>query len=296
MDRLDALAAFVAVADKGGFAAAARHLRLSPPAITRAIAGLERRLGVQLFRRTTRSVRLTDEGAAYLARCRPVLAELAEAERAAMGTRSEPRGTLAVTAPVVFGRLHVVPIIAALLRKNRHLSVHLLLIDRMVQLVEEGVDLAVRIGALADSALHAIKIGEVERVLVASPAYLRANGAPKSIDDLARHDVLAFTGLGTSDSWRFGIEDKIAVRVQPRLIVNSADAAIEAARQGLGITRVLSYQVAADIAARRLRRILDVQAPRALPVSLVFQSNRGGAATVQAFIKQAKAYFRAAKL
>jgi DNA-binding transcriptional LysR family regulator len=296
MDRLDALAAFVAVADKGGFAAAARHLRLSPPAVTRAIAGLERRLGTPLFMRTTRSVRLTDEGAAYLARCRPALADLAEAERVVMGTRSEPRGTLVITAPVVFGRLHVVPVIAALLRKHRRLAVRLLLIDRVVHLVEEGIDVAVRIGALADSALRAVRIGEVRRICVASPAYLRAHGTPAAAADLRRHAVLAFAGIDASDEWRFGADGKTVVKVEPRLSVNGADAVIAAAVQGLGVTRVLSYQVRAEIAAGRLRRVLDDEAPPPVPIHLVFQANRAGAPTVRAFIEHAKAYFLKAGL
>jgi DNA-binding transcriptional LysR family regulator len=295
MDRLEGLAAFVAVADHGGFAAAARNLRVSPPAITRAIAGIEERLGVQLLQRTTRSVRLTDEGALFLARCRQVLADLHDAEQEAMGARSEPQGTLVVTAPVVFGRLHVTPVVAELLRRHPRLSVRLLLVDRFVQLVEEGIDVAVRIGDLADSALRAVKVGEVRRVLVASPAYLDARGTPAATGDLRRHDVIAFTGLGASDdAWRFGLDGKAAVQVRPRLVVNSADAAIAAAEAGLGITRVLSYQVSAACAAGRLRTVLDEAAPPAIPVNLLFHAGRGGSPAVRSFIDRAKDYFRTA--
>ena len=284
MDRLDALAAFVAVADQGSFAAAARRLGISPPAATRAVAALEARLGTVLFQRTTRSVRLTEEGAAFLGRARQVLADLHDAERMAAGARSEPQGTLAVTAPVLFGRMHVVPIVGELLRMHPRLAVRLLLLNRTVQLVDEGMDVAVRIGTLPDSALRSVKVGEVRRVLVASPAYLDAHGTPGTADDLAGHSVVAFTGIGAGG----------AAHVRPRLVVNDADAAVEAAVAGLGITQVLSYQVSADLAAGRLRTVGDAGAP--VPVSLLFQPARGIAPNVRAFLDLAKARLLAATL
>src|SRR5215472_8885646 len=172
MDRFEALRTFVAVADNRSFAEAARRLRISPTAASRAITDLEESLGVTLLRRTTRSVGLTPEGAAYLERCRLALDELDDAARSLRGKNAQPRGALIVTAPVVFGRLHVLPIVTKLLRMHRQLDVHLVLIDRVIRLVEEGVDVAVRIGDLSDSSLHAVHVADVRRVLVASPAYL----------------------------------------------------------------------------------------------------------------------------
>ena len=294
MDRLDCLSAFVAVADQGGFAAAARHLRVSPPAITRAVAALEERLGIVLFQRTTRSVRLTDDGAAFLARCRQVLIDLKDAEQAAMGARSEPQGTLAITAPVLFGRMHIVPVVAEMLRRHPRLSIRLVLLDRVVQLVDEGIDIAVRIGDLADSALSSVKVGEVRRVLVASPAYLASNEEPAAGRDLRKHAVIACTGISASDEWRLSADGGAVAHVRPRLVVNDAGAAISAAVAGLGITRVLSYQVSADLAAGRLRTVLEQDAQAAMPVSLLFQSSRSSSPNVRGFIELARAGLQAA--
>ena len=181
MDRFEALRTFVAVADHQSFAEAARRLRISPTAASRAIAGLEEALGVTLLRRTTRSVGLTPEGAAYLQRCRIALDELDDAERSLRGEDAEPRGELIVTAPVVFGRMHILPIVTILLRAHPQLDVHLILVDRVIRLVEEGIDVAVRIADLSDSSLHAIRVAEVRRVLVASPAYLAERGVPAHV-------------------------------------------------------------------------------------------------------------------
>ena len=295
MDRLDCLSAFVAVADQASFAAAARHLRISPPAVTRAIAGLEARLGVVLFQRTTRSVRLTEDGAAFLQRCRQVLSDLHDAEQTAMGARSEPHGTLAVTAPVLFGRMHVVPVVAELLRQHRHLSVRLVLLDRMVNVAEEGFDVAVRIGHMADSALKSVKVGEVHRVLVASPDYLQANGTPASAGALRDHAVIAFNSVSASDVWQVSAKGGVA-HVRPRLVVNDAEAAVSAAVAGLGITRVLSYQASKDLAARRLRTVLDQDTLGAVPVSLLFQATRGSSPNLRAFVGLARAQLDGAAL
>lgn len=292
MDRLDALAALVAIAEHGGFAAAARAMRVSPQAVTRAIAGLEARLGVPLFQRTTRSVRLTEEGAAFLERARGVLADLRDAELAAAGSAAEPQGTLKVTAPVVFGRLHVVPLLARLLAVHPRLRAELVLVDRVVHLVEEGIDAAVRVGTLADSALRAIKLGEVRRVLVASPAYLEANGTPETVDDLRRHGVVAFTGVSPTDEWRFGPDGRTAATVRPRLVVNTAAAAIAAALEGVGVARVLSYQVGAEVASGRLVELLAGHAPSALPVNLLFQAARAASPPLRVLLGAAKAHFR----
>lgn len=292
MDRIDRLKTFLAVADHSSFAEAARQLRLSPAAATRAIAALERDLGVALFRRTTRSVRLTDEGAAYLERCRHALDELDDAARSVRGENAEPRGTLSITAPIVFGRMHIVSIVGRMLQTYPQINIRLTLIDRMVGLVEEGIDVAVRIADLADSSLHAITIGEVQRVLVASPGYLQARGLPRTPAELIGHDIVSFENLSLNNEWRFGASARQAFRFEPRLLLNSADAAIDAAMAGLGVTRVLSYQVAGHVAAGRLEYVLPDFAPAPVAVSLLFQGNRQRSPNVRAFLATAHEYFK----
>jgi DNA-binding transcriptional LysR family regulator len=297
VDRLDAMQAFAAVAELGSFAAAARRLRLSPPAVTRAVALLEDQLGLALLNRTSRSVRLTERGALYLESCRQILAEIESAERRVRGDDAAPRGSLAVSAPIVFGRLHILPIVDRLLREHRALVIRLDLSDRAVHLVEEGIDVAVRIGALANSALVAVKIGEVGPVLVASPAYLAARGMPDSPAELAGHDLVAFDSIATTNDWHFGTPgrptERSSVRVEPRLTVNSADAAIAAAEAGLGIAQVGSYQVCSAIEAGRLSLVLPGFKPPPMPVSLIHLSRRLATPNIVAFIKAARAYFLA---
>jgi DNA-binding transcriptional LysR family regulator len=292
MDRLDAIRAFTAVADLGGFAPAARRLHLSPAAVTRAVALLEDHLGLMLLNRTTRSVRLTERGAIYLDTCRRVLADLEQGERQAQGQDSAPRGHLTVSAPILFGRLHVLPIVQDLLLAHPALSVRLMLVDRIVHLVEEDVDVAVRIGDLADSALVAVKVGEMTRVVTAAPAYLQRRGAPRVPADLARHDLIAFESIDGAPDWRFGPEGKTSVRVQPRLLVNGADAAIAACEAGLGITRALSYQVGGGIAAGRLVPLLEAFALPPVPISLVHPARRLGSGNLTAFMDAARRRFR----
>ena len=296
MDRLDALRAFVAVAQRQSFAEASRALRVSPTAVSRAIAGLEADLGVALLRRTTRSVSLTPEGAAYLERCRAALDELDDAARSLRGEGAEPRGTLIVTAPVVFGRLHILPIVTALLRAHKRLDVQLTLTDRVIHLVEEGIDVAVRIADLSDSALHAVRVAEVTRVLVASPVYLVEHGMPTEVAHLHQHDLIAFEGFAPNGEWRFTSSGRPAIRFEPRLLTNSVETAIDAALNGLGIARALSYQVAAHIQSGRLRYVLPAFDPPPVPVNLVFQASRRGAPNVRALIAGAQAYFRATRI
>ena len=291
MDRLDMLRTFVAVADQVSFAEAARRLRISPTAASRAIAALEQSLGTALLRRTTRSVRLTDEGAVYLERCRAALADLDDAALALRGAGATPGGTLVITAPVTFGRLHILPIATALLRKHPALTIELTLIDRVVRLVDEGIDVAVRIGDLSDSSLHALKVAEVRRVVVASPAYLAAHGTPASITALHDHALIAFTELDRGHEWRFGPTGKLAIRIEPRLAANTADAAIAAAIEGVGIARVLSYQAMDAIGSGSLVTLLDGFAPPAVPVHLVYQASRRASVNVRAFIDAARARF-----
>lgn len=282
MDRLTALETFVAVVERGGFAPAGRHLGLSPPAVTRAIAGLEQRLGVMLLRRTTRSLALTDEGVALLERAREMLARWREAEHEAMGGQTMPRGELHVTAPVMFGRLHVLPVAAALLAGHDGLSVRLLLLDRNIRLVEEGIDVAVRIGAPRDSSLRSVALGSVRQILVASPGYLAARGRPARLEDLDRHDLVA-GDVRSGATWRFGA-GSFGLAIAPRLTVSDVDARLAAAEGGSGIANVLSYQAAAGLAAGRLERVLDAHAPPALPVHLLFDAGRARLPSVRLFL------------
>jgi len=245
---------------------------------------------VQLLHRTTRSVRLTEEGATYLASCRQTLAELHAAEDAIKGIPAEPQGTLVVSAPVVFGRIHVVPIVTALLHQNPRLSARLALIDRTVDLAEEGIDVAIHVGEPEDSSLQAIGVGAVRYMLVASPTYLQAHGTPAAPAELRRHELIVIAGAATGHEWRFGPGTKRTVR--GRMSVNTADAAIAAAEAGFGITRALSYQVAAAIAVGRLRQILASESPPPVPVTLLAQAARSGSPNVRSFIDQAKKYFR----
>jgi DNA-binding transcriptional LysR family regulator len=292
MDRLAAMRIFVAVAGLGSFTAAARRLQLSPSVVTRSIAQLEDQLGLTLLLRTTRSLRVTERGELYLESCRQILQDVDSAERNVRGENAEPRGPLKVAAPLVFGRLHVLPIVSRVLRDHRDVVVQLTLSDRNIHLVEEGVDVAVRIGELADSSLIAIKLGAVSRIVVASPGYLKERGVPKSPSELDGHDIIAFEGLGTTDEWRFDPGGK-PVRVEPRLTLNSVDAAIAAAEAGIGVTRILSYQARASVNAGRLTPILQHFAPPPSPVNAIYLARRIASANIAAFVKAARDYFQA---
>ena len=285
MDRIDAMQAFVTVADLRGFAPAARKLNLSPSAVTRLIAALEERLGARLLQRTTRSVTLTDAGAHYLERVRRILADVEEAEIAAEGERTRPSGRLVVSAPVGFGRLHVSPAMTAYLKRYPEVSGELRLEDRMVSLVEDGIDLAVRIGHLDDSSLVARQVGEMRRIMVASPAYLKARGEPKTPEALASHQTIQFGATSGSAEWRF-VENGRETRVNyaPRLLTNSADAAIQYAEAGGGLTRVLAYQAADAIERGGLRIVLQKFELPPLPIHIVYPTSRLLSAKVRAFI------------
>lgn len=285
MDRFETLTAFVAVADQRGFAAAARALATSPPAITRAIAALEHHLGVRLFHRSTRAVSLTDDGAAFLDRARRILIDLRDAEQVVMGGRSLPRGQLYLTAPVMFGKLHVLPVISALLAGHEGLSARMMLIDRNVRIVEEGIDIAVRIGPLSDSALRVVAIGSVHQTIVASPAYLAKHGVPASPSDLKSHRCIIGNGVRAGSTWPFGLKGETIVEVVPRLTVNTVDATIAAAEAGLGLANLLSYQTAEAIAAGRLVRVLADDTPSPMPVSLLFEGGRAAMPAVRLFIE-----------
>lgn len=284
MDRLSAYGMFVQVARTGSFTGAARQLGQPPQAITRGIAALEAHLGVRLFQRSTRAVSLTTEGAGLLPRIERLLGDLAESERAATGMLAEPRGELAITAPVAFGQLHVVPVVGELLALHPELDVRLMLIDRNVRLIEEGIDLAVRIGALEDSTLRARRIGTVREVIVASPAYLARQGVPGSPADLAGHDLIASTGPRGAGEWRM-IGPSGQTGARRRLRINSVAAAIEAAEAGVGLANFLSYQVADALAACRLVEVLRPEPGESIPVNLVFDPARAASAGTRAFIE-----------
>lgn len=262
MDRFEAMALLVQVAEAGSLSAAGRRLGLPLTTVSRRIADLETHLGARLLMRSNRRAELTEAGADYLAACRRILAEVTEAEATATGAFRAVRGEVTLTAPVVFGRLHVLPLVAEFLRAWPDVTVRLMLTDRLTHLTDDHVDLAVRIGHLPDSSLTAIKLGEVRRVTVASPAYLARAGVPQEPQDLTGHACIAFSGLGLPDRWAFRDQ---TVTLQPRLTVTTAEAALDAASEGLGVTQVLSYQAA----TRPLQSLLDRFAPAPVPVSLV---------------------------
>ena len=294
MDRLQAMTAFVAVVDGGGFAPAARKLKLSPPVVTRAVAELEARLGVRLLTRTTRVVRVTEAGARYADDCRRVLAAVDEAEQAAAGSHAVPRGHLTVTAPVLFGALFITPIVTDYLARYPEVDASCWFVDRMVNLVDEGVDAAVRIGELPDSSLQAVRVGQVRRVICAAPAYLAHAGTPATPDELAQHRIVSAGGVTPSPAWDVNDGGKLrVVKLRPRLTTTSNDAAIAAALGGFGLTQVLSYQVAEHLRDGRLQRVLVAYETAPSPVHVVHREGRHASAKVRAFLDLAIATLRA---
>lgn len=294
MDRLDALRAFALAVDRGSLSAAARQLARSPASITRAIAALEERLGAPLLVRTTRALRLTEAGERFLPTARHVVEELDAAEQVTTTAERRPHGVLSLTAPVTFGSLHVRPIVEAYLAAHAEVRVRLLLLDRVVNLVDEGVDIAIRIAHLPDSALIATQVGAVRRLLVASPAYLAAHGRPRNPAELAAHRCISSIGLTPSETWTFRKQRAIHVRVTPVLAVNHAESAIRAAAAGAGITTALSYQVVDQLARGTLVRLLPGFEPPPVPVQLVFPAANARAAKVRAFLELAAPRLRAA--
>ena len=285
MDRLEATRIFIAVADAGSLSAAARRLDQPLATVSRKLAALEDHLGARLLTRTTRRIALTEAGRRFLDAGRRVLADMDAAERAVVGTVGEPRGRLGVTAPYVFGRLHVLPVVNAFLSAWPAVDVRLLLVDRVVDLLDEGLDLAVRIGPLADSTMVAARVGTIGRYVRAGPDYLERHGTPHEPEDLAGHACIAFSAAPVVDAWTFPIAGReVAVPVRTRLVVSTAEAAVEAAAAGLGITRVLSYQAAAALEAGRLRRVLLPFEPPPAPVSLVHPEGRLVPAKVRTFL------------
>ena len=296
MDKLHAMATFVRIVERGGLTRAAESLDTSLPSVVRTLAALEREVGVRLLNRTTRRIHLTDEGALYLDQCRAILAAVSEADASLAARQREPRGRLAVTAPVLFGRRFVVPIVASFLARHPIVSAETLLLDRQVSLVEEGLDAGVRIGRLADSSLVAIAVGELRRVVCASPQYLRKHGVPKVPEDLRGHAGVRFGALTPGNEWRFKVGRRIvAVGVSARFATNQVDAAVEACERGLGPGMFLSYQVAAAVEAGRLRYILADFEREPVPVNVIYPQTRLRSGTVRAFVDFAVPKLRATK-
>ncbi len=285
MDRFQQLSVFVAVAEEEGFAAAARRLYMSPPAVTRSVAALEDRLGVKLFNRSTRLVRLTEVGVRYLEDARKVLSELESADETAAGINATPRGRLVVTAPVLFGRIYVMPGVVDYLERYPETSVSAMFLDRVVNLLEEGIDVGIRIGHLPDSSLRALPVGRVRVVLCASPAYLERHGVPQSPDDLKQHRMVASIAGNHVLDLKFKTENgEREMQVPAALTTNTNDAATEAALRGYGITRLISYQVAKHIESGELRTVLEEWEPEALPVNIIHREGRHEAARIRAFV------------
>lgn len=273
MDRFDAMYVLLQVVEQGNLSAAGRKLGVPLTTISRKISDLENHLGARLLQRSNRRVTLTEAGLSYLAACKRILRDVADAELAASGAFTTARGELTLTAPVVFGRLHVLPVVTAFLQAYPEIDIKLTLADRLLHLQDDHVDVAVRIGALPDSRLRAARLGEVRQMVCASPDYLATNGPPLEPGDISRHHCITFTGLNHPDRWGFqtnGVETSVPIR--SRLAVNTAEAAIDAAIAGMGLTRVLSYQIAAARSAGSLMTVLDRYGPPSVPISLVFDA------------------------
>lgn len=294
MDQVHLMNVFVAVGEEESFAAASRKLDLSPAAVTRAISALEEQLGVKLLLRTTRNVRLTEAGRRYLDDTRNILSSIAEANQMAAGVNAAPKGNLTVTAPVLFGKFFVMPCILRFLNDYPEVEVSALFLDRVVNLVDEGIDVAVRIGHLPDSSLKALRVGQVRRVLCAAPAYLAQHGVPQHPADLLRHTIIAASGISPRVEWKFGaVDDPTMVRLKPRLTVTSNDAAIDAVLSGMGICRLLSYQIADQLADGRVQIVLADFEEAPWPVHVLHRESKFGSSKVRNFIDLLAAHLRA---
>lgn len=293
MDRFRELSTFVAVAEEGAFNAAARRLHMSPPAVTRFVTALEARLDVQLFTRTTRQMALTEAGRRFHTDAVRILAELVEAEASAAGDHDAPRGELRITAPVIFGRRFIAPILRDYLDAYPAVKASTLFVDRIVNLIDEGLDVAVRIGDLPDSSLSAARVGSVRRVTVAAPDYLARSATPRTPEDLRDHRIIFPTGLGTVPKWEFTRSDeRRSVGFQPSLVVNTMDAAIDAALSGWGLTRVLSYQVADALVSGALVEVLTDYDDHLMPIHLLHSEGRRAAAKIRIFVDLAATRLR----
>jgi len=270
VDRFDAISTLIAAVDGGSLSAASRALGMPLPTVSRKVSELEAHLGTQMVVRTSRKLLLTDAGKAFVEASRRVLSDLDEAERAASGEYQTPRGELLITAPIMFGKLHILPIVLEFLRAYPDVNVRFVMADTVVDLLDNHIDVAARLGRLPDSGLVATRVGEVRWITCASPGYLAQRGTPEVPADLAGHDCLAFEGLQTLRSWSFGPgTGQEPIAIPPRLAVNTADALIEAAADGLGVARMMSYQAATALREDRLVRLLQAYEPETIPVHLV---------------------------
>ncbi|MET4733142.1 DNA-binding transcriptional LysR family regulator [Thalassospira sp. MBR-102] len=295
MDRFQAMRIFVRVVEAQSFAAAARELGSSPPAVTRAVAFLEDITGARLLTRTTRSVSLTEPGAHYYDDCKRLLGDLEEAEAAAGGAYARPSGTLTITAPVLFGQMYVFPVMTEFLDQYPEMRGRVLLFDRIVNIVEEGIDLALRIGHMADTSMSAIKVGTVRRIICGSPDYFDRHGRPQVPADIGMHRVVASTGSSAPLDWQFGGDQKTSLSVSARLQTNSIEAARKAAIDGWGLVRLLSYQAIPSIEAGSLEVVLRDYEPEPIPIHIVHPEGRHAPAKVRAFIDLAVDRLRADK-
>lgn len=285
MDRLESMATLLAAVEGGSLSAASRALGMPLAIVSRKVSELEAHLKTRLVNRTSRRLTLTEAGRSYVAASKRILEDIGEAERAAAGEYSAPRGDLVITAPVVFGRLHVVPIASEFLKAYPEIDIRLVLADRVFNLHEEGVDLAVRIGELPDSSLVATRVGTIRQVVCGSPAYFKANGRPRNPGEISGHQCVAFDGLMSPQEWKFIVSGKsVAIPIRPRLIVNNAEAAIEAASASVGITRVLSYQAASAFRSGKLIRVLQKFEPPASPANFVYAGQGRVPIKLRAFI------------
>jgi DNA-binding transcriptional LysR family regulator len=284
MDKLRAINCFVRIVEKGSLTAAAADLNMSPPTMVRALAGLERELHATLLNRTTRRIHLTDEGRQYLEHCRVILGQVRESEAKLSSGRAEPHGRLTVTASVMFGRRYIAPIVNEFILRYPRVSADLLFVDRVANLIEEGLDAAVRVGHLADSSLVAIPLGKVRRVVCASPAYLRRNGVPRRPEDIRRHVCVRFTGLAPRSEWHFRVNARrVGVSFTSALTCNQADVAIDACANGLGLGSFLSYMVAPQKRADKLKYVLENFETEPLPIQFVYPHTRILSPAVRAF-------------
>lgn len=294
MDRFRSMSVFVSAVEAGSLSAAARRLGMPLATVSRNVSDLEAHLGTRLLNRSSRVLTLTDAGRSYVLACKRILEELSEAERAASGEYRAPKGELVLTAPIVFGRLHVLPVVTEFLKAYPEIDIRIMLSDRVVNLLEDHVNLAVRIGALPDSTSMAIRLGAVRRVVCGSPSYFAGRGVPRELYHLGEHDCISFETLVAPDAWTFAVaRGEARVSIRSRLVVNTAEAAIDAAIAGLGISRVLSYQIADAQAAGLLAVVLEEFEPEPWPVSLVYPGGRLLPLKVRAFLDFAAVRLRA---
>ncbi len=291
MDKLRAMSTFVRIVEAGSLSAAAEALQLSGPSVVRSLAALEREVGVRLLNRTTRRSSLTDEGREYYERCRRVLAEVEAADALLNARQAAPQGRLRLTAPLAFGRLHIAPLVREFMARFPAVEVELLLLDRVVDLVEEGVDLGVRIAQLAESTLVAVRVGQTQRVVCAAPRYLTSAGVPAKPQDLAQHRCVVLTGLAPDNEWTFATKPA-RVAVRPVLRTNQFDVALDACLAGIGCGQFLSYQVDAAVKAGKLKAILANHAPPPVPIQLVYPHARLLSPNVRAFVELAQKRLR----